>query len=95
MFTDVLTNSNTNICITAGDDGVGACVHGASAASRKRFRVATLCALALLAALRPLRARIVAVTTLVLTAYAAFLHNLRRHVAQVANASLRKIHKHT
>ena len=30
-----------------------------------------------------------------LTAYAAFLQNWRRHVAEVANARLRKIHKQT
>jgi len=55
--------------------------------------LATL-ALALLAPFRPLRASIV-VATLALTAYAAFLHNWRRHVAQVANARLRKINKQT
>ena len=50
--------------------------------------------LALLAPFRPLRASIV-VATLALTAYAAFLQNWRRHVAEVANARLRKIHKQT
>jgi hypothetical protein len=51
-------------------------------------------ALALLAPFRPLRASIV-VSTLAVTAYAAFEHLGRRHVAQVANAPLRKIHKQT
>ena len=32
MFTDVLTNSSANICITAGDDGVAACATDAAAA---------------------------------------------------------------
>ena len=32
MFTDVLTNSSANVCITAGDDGVAACATGAAAA---------------------------------------------------------------
>ena len=30
MFTDVLTNSRANICITAGDDGVAACASDAA-----------------------------------------------------------------
>ena len=32
MFTDVLTNSSANVCITAGDDGVAACASDAAAA---------------------------------------------------------------
>jgi hypothetical protein len=51
-------------------------------------------ALAFLAPFRPLRASIV-VATLAVTAFAAFEHLWRRHVAQVANARLRKIHKQT
>ena len=51
-------------------------------------------ALAILAPFRPLRASIVA-ATLAVTAFAAFEHLWRRHVAQVANARLRKIHKQT
>ena len=30
MFTDVLTNSSANVCITAGDDGVAACATDAA-----------------------------------------------------------------
>lgn len=36
MFTDVLTNSSANVCITAGDDGVAACATCATDAAATR-----------------------------------------------------------